>query len=111
MASSAPSSPVIEATPLDSAPPMGGSLSAAAAAVTEPSAATAASSPSPVVTSTVSGRDEVALAKAAAEAAASATQAPTASEAAAEGASARLFFSRTTHTTALIKDYSCGVQF
>ena len=88
MASSTPSSPVIDATPLDSAPPMGGSSSAAAAATSEPTAAGTAPSPSPVATSSAPVRDEIALAKATAEAAASAAPAPTTYEAAAEGASA-----------------------
>ena len=88
MASSAPHSPIIDATPLDTAPPMGGSASTTAAADTVPTAAASASSPAPASTSTAAGRDEMALAKAAAEAAATVATASVGDDDAVEGLSA-----------------------
>ena len=78
MAYSAPGSPSpIDATPLDSAPPMGAAASTAAAAGTTSSAAAPASSSFAPISSTtaVTGRDELAFSQAVAEAAATAASA------------------------------------
>ena len=88
MASSAPSSPVVDATPLDTAPPMGGSASTAVADGTVPSAATTASPSAPVDSSAATSRDEVALTKARAEAAATVASASAAAKAATDEPSA-----------------------
>ena len=69
MASSAPGSPIIDATPLNTALPMGGAASAAAAAGSVPSAA-ATASPSSTPVESSGHHDEIALAQVAAEAAA-----------------------------------------
>ena len=87
MASSAPSSPVADAAPLGSAPPVGGSTSTAAAVTSEPSTVASAPPSPPADTSAAPNRDEVALAKAAAEAAATMASAATATDAAVEDTS------------------------